>query len=190
MADVSEVSNGKKSTSRNVQNFYIAQDGSRSARPQPDVVAVGKKFLESGEEIVRNLADFPEAQMRQCAAFGLQQVGQNAYGTAGDEEERKQMLTDRWDTILDGQWSEGRQDGPRVADVLAALVAAMKDRGNEVTEDWVAEKKAAFEAGDLDPKEVAKRPAIKAKLIQIRAERALERAGKMATPQSDLDDLM
>lgn len=172
---------------RQVDNFYLNVAGERSSRPQEDVVAVGKKFLEGGTEIVTNLADLPESSQRQCMAFGLMQVGSNAYGAAGSEEERIEMLEDRWDTIKGGSWAQDRQVGPRTSDIIEAFAQAKKDdTGHEVDDAWRANIKSLLEEGKkITSKGLLENPAIASKYYAIKAQRALERSQKAQAATSE-----
>jgi hypothetical protein len=179
MSDTSnEVATSKKA--RNVENFYIGKDGSRSARPMADVVSFGKKFLSNGHEIVKDLSDFSQSSLAQAAAFGLQQVGQNAYGAAADDDERIEMLESRWESIQNGNWSADRQVGPRSSDLVDAFAQARADQGKDSSDEWKETIRQKLESGEIAAKDLQANPLIKAKLDAIKAARAAERAKKSA----------
>ena len=174
----------EKKTTRNVENFYIASNGAKASRPQPDVVAVSKKFKSGHEEII-HLKDLTDEIFRQCAAFGLQQVGQNAYGAAKGDDERLEKLQDRWDTLREGNWASERQDGPRVGDLIEAVKQVVTESGKTVTDEWIADLKAKLEAKEITAADLKENPQINAKLDAIRAKRAQERAEKSAAAASE-----
>lgn len=183
MTDVQESKSTAKS--RNVENFYIAADGSRAARPQADVVAFGKKFLANGHEIVKKLHDFPEAILSQAAAFGLQQVIQNAYGAAADDDERIELAEARLETLEGGSWAADRQTGPRSSDLLDAWAAARAEAGATADDAWKDMARAKLESGEVTAKDLQANARIKAKLDAIKAARAVERAKKSAEAIGD-----
>jgi hypothetical protein len=180
MADTSnEVATQKKA--RNVDNFYVAADGSRASRPQPDVVAFGKKFLGNGHEIIKKLSDFPDAVLSQAAAFGLQQVVQNAYGAATDDDERVELAEARLETLEGGSWAADRQTGPRSSDLVDAWCQAREESGKAVNDVWRDAARQKLESGEVTAKDLQANPRIKAKLDAIKAQRAIERAKKSRT---------
>lgn len=174
--------NGRATKARLVENFYVSQSGERASRPQPDVVSVGKKFLESGHEEIIVLDNLPAEQLRQAAAFGLQQVGQNAYGASKDENERIDALQARWETIIGGRWAgEGRESGIRQLDVIEAYLLALKDRsGKEPTQEDRDRIRGLIDNGEINKDDLAANKAVAAKLAHIKAQRAAERAAKAA----------
>jgi len=179
---------------RNVQNFYVAADGTRSPSPQPDCVAIGKLFLESKQEIKYNLDDLPDSSKIQAMAFGLQQVGQNAYGAAASEAERIEMFEARMEAIFGGNWSSDRQVGPRDSDLLEAFAQATADAGKAVDQDWRDRAAAKLKSGEISKKTLSERPAVRAKLEAIRAKRAAERAAQAqaelkGAAKDDLSDI-
>ena len=175
MSDTSnEATTPKKA--RNVEIFYIDSKGARAARPQPDVVSFGKRFIGSGKELVQELRDFSQEVLAQAAAFGLQQVTQNAYGAATDDDERMELAEARLETLLSGSWSSERQSGPRSSDLVDAWAQARADGGKDVDEDWKAMARQKLESGEVTAKSLQDNPRIKAKLDAIKAERAIARA--------------
>lgn len=175
---------------RNVENYYISKDGSKSPRPQPDVVGFGKKFLGNGIVLEKMLQDFPQPVLAQASAFGLQQVLQNAYGAATDDDERADMADARLETLLGGSWAADRQSGPRSSDLIDAWAAARAEGGKPVTDEWKDQQRQKLESGEVTAKDLQNNVRIKAKLDAIKAERAAERAkasaeALAAAPQAD-----
>lgn len=192
MADVDtapvEGKAGKKA--RVVENFYVDSEGNKSSRPQPDVVSVGKTFLGSNYTESINLADLSPESLRQAAAFGLQQVGQNAYGAAQDETERIEMLQERWGTILEGRWSSERATGVRSSDVVEAYLQAKAERSGNPTTDEERERVKAHLSGDeAAVKALLENPIVAAKHAAIKAARAAERAQNAAGAVKAEDEL-
>lgn len=173
----------KATKAKQVTNYYVSSKGEKSSRPQADVVAVGKVFLESNTVVEKKLKDLPEDQQRQAMAFGIMQVGSNAYGAAGSEDERIEMLEDRWETIFGGSWASDRQVGPRTSDIIEAFAQAkFDDSGTEVDDAWRTKIKGMLEAEtpEITAKGLLENPAIRAKYDAIKAQRALERSKKSA----------
>lgn len=188
MANVENIAEGKATSGRAVQNLYVDKKGERFMRPPKDVVRIVKKFIASGHEETLELKDLSQESLLQAAAFGLHQVGQNAYGAAADEDEKIDMLTARWETILGGDWASDRQVGPRTSDLLNAFIRGYTAKnGRAPTDEWVDQKRQQL-SDESVAKEVQKRPAIKAQLDAIKAERAAERAKKSMEAIADRDD--
>lgn len=175
-----EVTEGKATSGRAVENLYVDSKGKTFARPTEDVVGIVKKFKDTGEQISVSLGDFPEHILRALAAFGAHQVSQNAYGAAKDTAEKIQLAEARFETLVGGDWASDRQSGPGTSILLLALIRGYeKKNGNPPSEDWIEEKRALLKDEEV-AKDFAKRPAIKAHLVAIQAERTAERAAKLA----------
>lgn len=188
MAETNVVETPVAKKVRAVDNFYIDSKGNRAARPQPDVVGVGKTFLGSKYEEIILLKDLAPEQQRQAAAFGLQQVGQNAYGAAGDENERIELLQERWGTIRDGSWSSERASGFRTTDVVEAYLEAKKElSGKEPTDEDRQRIKGLLDSEQVTAKGLLENPHVAAKFQAIKARRAAERASAAAKAASGAD---
>lgn len=177
---------------RFVENFFEDAEGKRKPRPFPGVVRIGKTFKDCGQTIVRDLRDLSEEMLFQMAAFGGQQVGQNAYGAAKTDAARIEALVDRWDAIWeDGVWASGRQEGPRVGDIFQATVEAYAEAGKPLSVEQQEALKQGLAEGTYNAKALQDDPRIKAKLVAIRAKRADERAKKLseAAQGTSLGDL-
>ncbi len=188
---ISETSedNGKATSGRSVSNLYIDKAGKSYSRPPVDVVKIVKVFKESGHKEEITLGDLTNEMLLQAAAFGLHQVGQNAYGAAEDEDEKIEKLGKRWENILAGQWASDRESGPRTSDLLNAFIRGYTAKnGGAPSDEWIETKRAQIQ----DPavaKELQKRPAIKAQLDAIKAERAAERAKASAASADKADEV-
>lgn len=161
---------------RKVENFYVNTKGERAARPWPDTVSIGKKFLDSGHEEIVLLEKLPPAQRIQTLAFGLHQVGSNAYGGMSTEDDMISAFQVRMETILGGAWASERESGDRTGDLVEAFAQARAEDGKPVTDEWrkmVAEKLTSEE---ITPKSLKDNPKIRAKFDAIKAKRAQERA--------------
>jgi hypothetical protein len=192
MADVdtAPATDSASKKARLVDNFYIDSEGNKASRPQPDVVAVSKVFKQSGYVETIRLSDLSPESLNQAAAFGLQQVGQNAYGAAGDEGERIEMLQERWGTILEGRWSSERATGVRSNDVVEAYLAAKAERsGQPTTDEDRARVKASLGDDAAAIKALLENPLVAAKHAAIKAQRAAERATAAAGAVKAEDEL-
>ena len=176
MANTDEAPTPKRAK---VENFYVSASGERASRPQPDVIAVGKKFLESGYEQIMPLRDLPKEQALQNCAFGLQQVTQNAYGNVETESDRIEASEARAATIFGGSWASDRQVGPSTTDVIEAYLQAKAEQtGRTMTEDDRTAFKTKLDNETLTAKSVLENAAIRAKYDRIKADRAADRARK------------
>lgn len=190
MADDTVVEKAAGKKARLVENFYLDSSGEKSSRPQPDVVTVGKTFLGSNYTETINLDQLSPESLRQAAAFGLQQVGQNAYGAAADENERIEMLQERWGTILEGRWSSERSTGVRSSDVVEAYLQAKAERSGQPITDDDRDRVKAHLAGDENAvKALLENPLVAAKHAAIKAARAAERAQTAAAAVKAEDTL-
>lgn len=187
MTDVSvaETSEERVSTGRNVENFYLDKSGARHKSPPKDVAGIVKRFKDGGDEIRLDLSELEESVILQAAAFGLHQVGQNAYGASKDTDDKITLCEARFDTLKGGDWASDRQSGPGTNILLEAFKRAYEEgKGREPSEDWVAEKREALK-DENTAKEAQKRPLIKKHIEAIKAERQVARAAKAAESAGD-----
>ena len=182
-AEVAE--NGKATSGRAVENLYRDKSGKLHVTPTEDIVGIVKKFKDTGEAIEFDLRELKPHSLMQAAAFGLHQVGQNAYGAAKDTAEKIELCEARFETILSGEWRSDRQTGPGTSILLQAMIRGYKKKaGAEPDEAWLEEKRELLKDKEVAA-DFAKRPAIKAHLEAIKAEKAAERARKAAEAAGD-----
>lgn len=188
MTDVNVADTPAPKKTRAVENIYIDSKGGKAARPQPDVVAVAKYFIGAKYTETLRLDELRQEQLLQAAAFGLQQVGQNAYGAAGDDNERIEMLQERWGTIRDGSWSSERASGFRTTDIVEAYLEAKQELSGKVPTDEDRQRiKGLLDEEKVTAKGLLENPHVAAKYQAIKARRAAERANAAAKAASEAD---
>jgi hypothetical protein len=157
------------------ERFYLDKKGIEAKSPQEDSVGVRIKFTDTDLVLDMLLDDLKEDVIRRNALFGIKVGVGNSFG-GKQGEEAFELAESRFETFKAGNWAEGRQVGPRDSDVILAFVAAKADMDQELT---VEDCRARFaDDGDLDSKEIAKYPQVKAHIDRIRLERLQARAAK------------
>jgi len=142
--------------------------------------------FENGNTLICALADLSPETVVQLALHGLSQKEGDSY--AGNKDQAEVLAGNVWDNLTDGNWSVRGEGGPRVTQLVRALVMRLAAEGKEITESDAATKVAEFD----DDKKKALTAALTAELAQIKsadAQRAAEAAKKKAdeAPSSDLD---
>ncbi len=167
------------------ERFYLDSKGNESNSPQEDSVGVRHKFEGTDLVLDMSLDDLIDDIIRRNALFGINVGVGNSYG-GKQGEEAFEAAESRWETFKDKAWAAGRQIGPRDSDVILAFVAAKADMDQEVS---VEDVRARFaDDGDLDSKEIAKYPEVKAHIDRIRLERLQTRAAKSQEAASKAKD--
>jgi len=110
---------------------------------------------------------------------GLSQKLGDAYASSKDADEAYDKFMSLKERIEIGEWLAERQSaGPRISQVIRALVAAKAASGVTITEEDMAAK---YHALDEDQKKaIVKDPRVDAQLQKIKAEAAAARAAKAA----------
>ncbi len=142
--------------------------------------------FENGNTLICALADLSPETVVQLALHGLSQKEGDSY--AGNKDQAEVLAGNVWDNLTAGNWSVRGEGGPRVTQLVRALVMKLAAAGKEITEADAATKVADFD----DDKKKALTAALTAELAEIKAgdaQKAAEAAKKKAaeaTP-SDLD---
>lgn len=165
------------------------KDGSYSGRATTDTVGFRIELVESGETFEHSLGDFAEGVLAAAAAFGLvTSVTNTVGGKALSAQERAELLSDRLETLLEGDWSAERQSGPRSSQLLEAIIRVRTEGGAATS----PEQREALALKLKDP-EAAKaylaNSKVAAAYADIKAKAALERAKKLASKAGDSDEL-
>jgi hypothetical protein len=152
---------------RKLNRLYKFRDGKIDKGASDQVTGVVIEVKDGGHRVETDLADlFPAGLPDPCmglaaAAFGLQTVlGNEIAGKDLPGEELARLMSERRDSILDGEWSEGRT-GPRLKFVLDAWSADAKERGQPVTDESIGKVKAKLLAGEWTSKQLLDKPGIR-----------------------------
>lgn len=180
MAQASETTNRKLARLFRLSNGEVV----KTSKLSQEVVAVILEPTGGGQRLTCELADLfggsmPEPSIgNTVAAFGLNTVLGNAVaGFNGTPDAMMAKIMERWETIKDGEWSEGREGGPRLKYVLEAWARSVKQRrGSDATEAEIAAMKAKILADEVTTKALLDVPHIRAHYDAADAERVNARA--------------
>lgn len=154
------------------QRLFRAADGSLEPRVMQDVTAVVFKFPKTDEELVMELSGLSEGILRAAAAFGINTSVGNVLGALKDPREYLDAAAARWETLTGGSWSEGRESGPRIGDLIEALTRVKaKISGTAPDQAWIDAQRAKITAPDFDRRVYLQNAQIKAEIDRIKVER-------------------
>lgn len=186
-------SDGTAKTEREKANrLFKAADGSLEPRVMQDVTAVVFKFPKTDEELVMELDSLSPGVLRAAAAFGINTSVGNVLGSIKDPREYYDACAARWETLQGGNWSEGRDNGPRIGDLIEALTRVKtKVSGSAPSQEWIDAQRAKITQPDFDRKVYLNNNAIKAEIDRIKIERLTARVAEAeATGAGDLKSLL
>jgi hypothetical protein len=138
--------------------------------------------FEDGSELVMSLSELESDIITQLALHGLSQKGGDSY--AGDKDRAQELASAVWDNLKAGNWSVRGEGGPRVTQLVRALVMKLAAAGKEITEADAAAKVAELD----DDSKKALQAALAPELAQVKAAdaaAAAERAKKKAESTED-----
>lgn len=167
------------------KSFQVGAESFRSARADAEsaTFTFGDPAAPIASRTVR-LSDFSES-IRACFAWhGLSAKLGDAYADAkGVASAALESFDDMLATLTAGNWlAEGEKAGPRESDLAAAIAALRPDKYATV-----ADAAAMLAALEVDARKArANIPEVKAKLLEIRAERAVA-AAKAAAAKAPVE---
>jgi len=161
--------------------IFVGADGSREPTAQPNTIA-GEFHFSNGHVIHVDFARFSDG-VRACAmSFGAMTSIGNTMGSAKlSQNDQIEAAEARVETLYAGTWRSERQIGPRIGDVLEAMIEFRAEKGKPSDPSWIVDvrrKMEAEEPGWTARKILSDYPAVQAKVDAIRARRAAERAEK------------
>jgi hypothetical protein len=177
MTDVQTTTENKKP--RKTERAFIAADGSETKRPTGATVGFRIKELSTNREVKRSFTDYPE-NIRTCAmGFGFVT---NLGNTIGAKNADPEDLFARDELLMNGEWAEAGEGGPRISVLVQAMLRAAQSAGKTVNQEQVETfVKGLDEAGR---KSIKEDPPIKAAFDAILAENAAARAAESAKAAS------
>lgn len=195
--------NAEGSDKRHLKRLYRNR-GETDATKQlsGDVQYVVIETIVGGHRVECDLfALFPNGQVPEpcmalaAMAFGVNTVVGNA--VAGKDKDDPAavaaLMQARWDSILDGEWSEGRQ-GPTTKAVLEAWAEDAQNRGKVITAESIAKMKAKIVAQEVTVKQLLDNPGVQVcyqaqtvRKAQEKLREAQERAGASQTTAATFD---
>lgn len=174
---------------------FVDKDGAVHPRAFAEAVAVRFHFVETGAELNMPLDGFPPGVLRAAAAAGINTSVGNTFGSIKDAGEALEAAESRFEQLMRGTWSAEKHTGPRVGDLLKALVRHFTAAGRKVTE--ADEQKLMASLQDpAQAKAVESNPSVAVHLAAIRKERAEAREqeallkAQTAGPGASLDGLL
>jgi hypothetical protein len=160
---------------------FLNEGGEYTGRATSKVKGFRIELVESGQVFEHALADFDSGVLAAAAAFGLvTSITNTVGGKSLSAEERVDLIQDRIETLLEGEWSAERQSGPRSSQLLEALVRVRADSGKETTQEWKDKMALVLRDSPEKAKEYMANPLVAAALADIKAKAALERAKQLA----------
>lgn len=133
-----------------------------------------------------NVNDFPPEIVAEALSLGFRTKLQNSYNFSKESglgpEDAVAVFDDAVDSLMAGEWNQGRAGGPSsltIAEALSRVLPAKYPSAEDalvVVRAWSDEEKAAK----------LKVPALSAMLIRIKAEKALAKADAMTSELGDL----
>lgn len=154
---------------------WLMADGSGTKDPR-EAHSVKIEVLGGAGTIAAAPADFSEQVQNALALFGLNIVLTNTMGGLKGDEAFEAMAA-RLETLQNGEWTDRKgADGPRISQLVAAVIAAFRKRGEERDEDTMTAKIKGMEAEAR--KSLAEDPEVKLELDRIKMEAAQERFRK------------
>lgn len=148
--------------------------------------AVGTRYTlrATGNSIDMNYDDLPDAARVWVGLFGIRTLGTNASSSARNERDEGPdgqfvAVSEKWAALCDGEWGEGREGGVPVFLLAQATARATKEKG--IDDERIKALKKWLRGLDAEARKAhAERPQIAAQVLQIRSERAAERAAAAA----------
>lgn len=197
---------GETSEKRHLKRLYRNRGETEATKQlSGEVQFVTIETINGGQRVDCDLFQlFPAGQVPEpCMAmaglaFGINTVVGNAVAgkDKDDPAEVARLMQARWDSILDGEWSEGRQ-GPTTKAVLEAWAEDATNRGKQITAESIAKMKAKIVAGEVTIKQLLDNPGIQvcyqAQVVRKQQEKLNEaqqraaNAGGAATTAFDVD---
>jgi len=182
------MANGTETTRPDKMNrIYLNRDGEETSKLTPEVAGVVWEVIETKERVQLDLSELfadkilPAPSLGMCAAaFGINTAVGNTVGNTRDPREMVKRLSDRVESILDGEWSSGREGGPNLKYVLEAWASSLRDRGHSVTDELLASMRKAILDGTTTTKDVLANNDVASKYAALEAERAVAKAKAVA----------
>lgn len=165
---------------------FLAEDGTYTGRATTKTKGFKIELVGSDQAFEYGLEDFDSGVLAAAAAFGLvTSITNTVGGKALSIEERVELIQDRIETLLEGEWSAERQSGPRSSQLLEALIRVREDAGKESTQEWRDRMSVTLRDNPDKAKEYLANPLVAAALADIKAKAALERAKKLAAKSKE-----
>lgn len=191
MADTTVV---RKPKGEKVERQFYDQAGEVTSRVGPESVGVKLLFLENGQTLDMSFESLKPEIARAAALFGVMTSVTNTFGGMVDPGEMFEAAESRWETLVAGSWSSERQSGPRIGDLVEAVMRLRKEKGASATDSDREDVKARIISGELNAKGLLATPAVAAHFHAIKRERAdaraQEAAAKAGEAQTDLSALL
>lgn len=173
-----------------VERQFYSADGEAGSRVGLDSVGVKLVFVDTGEVLDMAYSALSPEVARAAALFGVMTSVTNTFGGMSDAGEMYEAAETRWESLAGGQWSSDRQSGPRVGDLVEAILRLRKERGREPVEGDYEDVKARIVKGELNAKGLLATPEVAAHFHAIKRERADARAKDAAAKaQAGASDL-
>ena len=178
---MAEAAENTRTRAEVTKRSFKNEAGEYTGRASTGTTGFRIELVESGDAFEHLLSEFSPGVISAAAAFGLvTSITNTVGGKSLSAEERKELMQDRIDTLLDGEWSAERQSGPRSSQLLEAWVRVRTEAGKESTQEW--KDKVSLELRDNPEKQKAllANPQVAAAYAAIKAEASIARAKRLA----------
>lgn len=160
---------------------FLNDGGEYTGRATTKVKGFKIELVGTDQTFEHALADFDSGVLAAAAAFGLvTSITNTVGGKSLSAEERAELIADRIETLLEGEWSAERQSGPRSSQLLEALIRVRTDAGKDSPQEWRDRMAVTLRDNPEKAKEYMANPLVAAALADIKAKAALERAKALA----------
>lgn len=168
---------------------FLNSAGEYSARASTDTTGFRIELVESGDVVEYSLSDFEPGVLNAAAAFGIVTSVTNTIGGKSlSAQERLDLITDRLETLLEGDWTAERQSGPRNSQLIDALVKVRADAGKDTTQEWRDKVSLDLKANPDKAKAYLANAHVAAAYAEIKAKAAMARAQKLAAKADSADE--
>ncbi len=170
-----------KDRSKTERRFFDSNQ-KEGSRAQHDTERMTVTFCETDEILEMDLGSLDKGVLQAAAAFGIMTSVTNAAGGHHPTDSPFVRACDRWATLSeDNVWQGEREGGgARIGDIVEAAVSFGYDRDTVTTK---------LKGGEVTAATLMQNKAIAAKVLEIRAQKAIDKAKAAKAGSNDSDDL-
>lgn len=170
-----------KERSKTERRFYDS-NGKEGNRAQHDTERMSVAFLDSDDVLDMDLGSLDKGVLQAAAAFGIMTSVTNAAGGHHPTDSPFTRACDRWATLSEDKVWQGEREGggARIGDIVEAAVSFGYDRDTVTTK---------LKSGEVTAATLMQNKAIAAKVLELRAQKAIEKAKAAKGGEDDSGNL-